>query len=416
MGNTPTEEKPFIVQQGFETDMLRNLYVEWMSWLFGLAADNSILYDAIMAFSYGFMAIKTGKESYRLNSDVHRALALEMLQQEIAKENITNSDCVLATALILSWDIFLQQEDIQSYVTLTRGVAAVLEKIELTNAQTGMALCMRDAIVQGIKSIRMPPYNPEFVTELLANIQGIRDYIASSNHLTLISEHAALVHFVAEVMLFLQSNNRQCDSAGTCYFAPQLLFKMLRQWLQLFPSAALSRNGLQGPQQQTVLYLYYHAVTRVLDALFPEVRYIFQFGFIGPVDLVGVENLVNEPVYAQLDGYLPIDDYSHLVRYPLKVLTFFKERLLKLNNLLVAATPLERSSEQIMETCIVAFENVVISQEHFPSLVQPSYPSAFDPFPPVVTPPSENEFDRKGDFFQAYFTDRMEILQSVSIY
>ncbi|ANB13583.1 hypothetical protein AWJ20_1880 [Sugiyamaella lignohabitans] len=458
-------DKEQLVQQGFDSDALRTVYCEWLSWLFMLAADSDILYDAMMAFSYGFMAIKTGLHSHQINSDIHRDKALSALQQEIAKDHIENTDTVLATALILSWDVFLQQEDIQACVTLSKGVAAVLEKVEITNSQTGMAICMRDAIMQGIKSIKMPSYNGEFLPEFLAHLDGVRDFISSGVSLgvcssTLLDEHQVLAGIVADTIEFLDTHTRQTDQSGTAYYPPQLLFKMLRRWLRMFPSAALCRSlSGQRTTEEIVLYLYYHAFTRVLDALFPEVRYIFQFGFIGPIDLVGYESIVisNQPGFTTSshtplhshynnNGHsmfvqpssllqtppspLAISSYHDLTAYPLKVLTFFKDRLLKLNDLLVASSPLEKENyEQLLETQVTSFDTTNISHEHFPCLLSNNgkyddFNFTFDPFSPIITPPSEpleNDIamlsnHKKQEFFQAYFTDRMEILQSISIY
>lgn len=80
-----------------------------------------------------------------------------------------------------------------------------------------------------------------------------------------------------------------------------------------------------------VLYTYYDTVSHILDALFPEARYLFQFSFIGPIDLLGIEQVVQ---LATHQGVLEI------LKYPLRIASFFKKRDAKLNEIFHAADPL----------------------------------------------------------------------------
>lgn len=424
--------KAQLVRQGFETDMMRSVYQQWMNGVLTMASYDSNLFHALMSFSYGFLAIKTGRISYRIDSDKHRFIAVRQLQRELTKSKIENSDALLATALILSWDVFFQDGDMQSYITLSKGLAAVLEKIQVTVSATSTALCTSDALFQGIKSIHVPPYCPKFVDELVGKIKGIEKFIASSGDDTLVAEHNNLYRYMLEVSTFLQTNQRTKSRSQNMYFSPDFLFRLLCNWLKSFPLNAQSLNTIDN-EYRLVLYVYYHATTRALDALFPEVRYLFQFGFIGPIDSVGIENLVGLSSGYSTDNYL--------LQYPLKVLTFFKERLFLINRLLATKFPLEGPGDDIItEIQIQSFETPLQS-EHYPSmpskLTPMSAPSRSDSYASrssysnsgesvnYESPVTSNTSSSTGaspmmdpvksmGLFKSYFFDRMEILQSVS--
>lgn len=427
----PAGPKSQLLRQGFETDMMRSVYQQWMSGVLSMAACDINLFHALMSFSYGFLAIKTGRLGYRVDADKHRFIAVRQLQKELGKEKISNTDALLATALILSWDVFFQDGDMQSYVTLSKGLAAVLEKIQITLSATPTALCTSDALFQGIKSIQVPPYNSKFVDELLVKIKSIEHYITSSRDEILIIEHNNLYRFMADVSLFLRTNQRSKSFSHNMYYSPEYLFNLLREWLKSFPLNAQSLNAINN-DYKLVLYVYYHATTRALDALFPEVRYLFQFGFIGPIDSVGIENLIGS--YAE----------NYLLRYPLKILTFFKERLFLINRLLASKPPLESSPiDDITEIQIQSFETTIIQPENYPTSASELISGHSQSMPDSFT--CRSNYSSSGEsvksvnndssstsntsvssmgspkldpaksmsIFKAYFVDRMDILQSL---
>ena len=370
-----------IVQHGFETDVMRSVYMMWMCTVIQSAYEHTALYHAVMAFSYGFLAVKEGDgdSKYKYDADKHRFIALQELQEELGKSAFNQTDALLATSLVLSWDFFFQDQNISSYITLSKGLAAVLEKVQLSVATaTASASCMSDALFQSMKAINLPRYDPTFVKELGRKIESIGDFIASSKDNLLIEEHKALKRMVDGVSEFLDTHvERKVNESGASYYPPTFLFKLLWNWLRSFPSHGLYIEPKVSNKDQlpaVVLYTYYHAVTRALDALFPEVRYLFQFGFIGPVDLVGIENSVNsllgEDYGDEKKNKTELEYPISLLNYPLKVLEFFKERLFLLNRLLISDDPLHMlPKDSIKETCVTSFDNADIGAENFPTLV-----------------------------------------------
>ncbi|CAN6674996.1 hypothetical protein TRVA0_077S00188 [Trichomonascus vanleenenianus] len=346
-----------MVRHGFETDMMRTAYIQWMNMVMDDAYAHAGLYHALMAFSYGFIGSATGRINTR-ESDKHRFIALHELQEDLAKDKLVNVDAVVASSLVLSWDAFFQDDNIQSYITLSKGLAAVLEKVQGVSP-TPTTSCMTDALFQGIKSIYMPPYDARFFGELRSNIKILSAYIATANSSQLFQDYENLNSYVDQVYSFLYANPTRrfnASSTGASYHSPAVLFSFLRQWIKTFPSRALALEKSYTETPEVVLYAYYHAVTRSLDSLFPEVRYMYQFGFLGPIDLTGIE--------AVLVNVTPIDRLA----YPLKLLNFFRERTFLLNRLLLSKSHWSSSyNSSIQEVPVLSFEHTALGPEHYPT-------------------------------------------------
>lgn len=388
--------------EGFESAILRTIFEQFIDSVYMLAGSDDILYHAVMSFSFGFLAVRTG--NHKLYSHDHRACALRLLQRELIKPKCDNPDSLASAALIMSWDSFFQQDDLRAYVNLSKGVGTVLEKIELSENVTGVAGCMKHALFEAMKCVHVPPYGHDFLPELYGHVQSVRPFIERSMDATLCNQHTALLDYLRYVMNYLQSHTRDVVSVGRYYYSPQFLFDILRQWLQIFPINALSNVNTYSEYHQ-LTYLYYHTVTRVLDALFPEARYIFQFGFIGPVDSVGMDATFAESLNPGVSAY------------PLKVMNFFRDRLVRLNTMLADLAPmgLEFPEKSIFELCISSFDTTVLSAQHMPMLTPFVSGSSQTLLHPLSAEGREvDNSSSKGDtnFFHVYFSDRMAILQT----
>lgn len=442
-----------IVMQGFETEMIRNVYYQWMSSVYLLALENANLYHAIMSLSYGILNFKSQDRSlnssvYTRESSKHRFIAVHELQQIVASNKPVDSpEALLATALILSWDIFFQEEDISSYVTLSKGFVAVLERT-LTMSMTqpnNTVLCMSDSLFQGIKAVQIPPYSRDVLEEILQKLDSFREYFASTPGLessNILAQYSSLASFLRDVSCYLLTAKRIDQSNGIKYFPPMYLISLLRRWVRMFPAKALAMGVEQCvrqlPEQAVVLYCYYHATTRVLDALFPEMRYLFQFGFIGPIELVGIEGILN---------IMDLGSITPFLEFPKKIISFFRERLFHYNRLIGNRNPLTPDGNplEFTEIQIRSFEKTVIGPEHFPNIAQEAAlendPTRYkvatsvgagysgssnlallssvsgadiqEKVNPQVDLPPTPDSSRQPEIFQAYFQDRMKILESL---
>lgn len=410
-------KQPHVVEQGFETDMIRQVYNQWMCGVMELAMENTTLFHSIMAFSFELRAMKTGTKTYSHEADKNRYIAVQLLQQYLNTDcNISDTDTIVTTALILCWDSFFQSQNMQMYLTLSQGIGAVLEKVTLANSQTTSALCMKNALFQSMKSISMPAYSPDFLQEMLAKIHGIGQFIAGAQDPNLVAQHSQLYKYVADIAAFVASNARVQTKIGTAYYSPLFLFEKLQEWVKTFPSEALVATRDPTRVHSVVLYVYYDAVTRCLEALFPEIRYLFQIGFIGSVDLVGVDNIYTDAV-AQQPGA------ASLVYYPLKVSNFFKERLFHLNRLLMSDGPsvsVTGPKQRIIEQQLTTFESAIIGPDNFPSTL-PGTPDSGAVLAPALQTPdgstttaSSSDLDplaAEAKMFHGYYADRLEILK-----
>lgn len=425
-----------LFRQGFETDMIRRAYMKWLDDIMAWTFDNPTLYHAVMSFSFGFLAIKTGSSRHRQDSDKHRYIALHELQAVLTKGDINSTDALIACSIILSWDVFFQDENAVSYSTLSKGFPAILERAQMLSPSPTIT-SVTEALFQGARAIQFPPYDISFLYELVDKVHSIESYIRSSENMQLIREHHTLCLFISDVLDFFRTNHREYKASwsGAKYFGPKDMFRFIRGWYKIFPVMGLSSllDDSRHNEYSIILYTYYHAVTRALDALFPEVRYMFQFGFIGPVDLVAIENAVS--------GLKISSTESYLLSYPLKVLVFFKERLFLLNRLLIGTD--NSAPVPIREVYVKSFEKTVLGPEHYPSLDEPSssetlasgcsvYSSSnvpissktssvsssdtitSPPIPSASTPSEPPQAEKAIHTYKRYIQDRLEILQNIN--
>lgn len=368
-----------IARQGFETDFMRDAYRNWMDNTLALAFHHKCLHHALLAFSFSFASIKTKKEVERLDSDRHRFVALREMQQDLLKVSPANTDALLSASLILSWDVFLREGDIASYITLTRGLGAVLEKVQKVSSTTQMALCMTESLFQAVKTILHPPYEDTFFVELK---ESIKELVVEDSQLALDPglkpEYDFLVDYVTRMEEFLRMSPRSASEEDRFPRDPCDIFSFMREWIGGFPSMALNLDILHKENKETalVLYCYFHAVTRALDAIMPEARYLFQFSFIGPIDLVSPDTCITltecETTRARLE-------------YPIKIIKFFKTRQLLLNQQFLFADPLKNATpltppqpEPVDETFVTSFQAFSIDTVGaYMPVVRESSPSSY---------------------------------------
>lgn len=433
-----------ITRSGFETDTMRWAYHNWMQNTLALAYHHPCLFHSTMAFAFSFSHIKTKNEAERSSSDRHRFIALREIQNELQSITPANTDALLSSSLILSWDVFLQGANITSYITLSRGLGAVLEKVQRLCSTTQMALCMTESLFQSIKTILHPPYDPTFFSELISQITAAGEFILETDDKTLSEEHQYLQNYVSRFNEFLITSPR--DSKASMFLRdPRVIYDFMREWLSNFPCNALNLEMVTN-DNALVLYSFFHAVTRAMDALLPEARYLFQFSFIGPIDLANPENCMS---------YTNDDSTKDRLAYPLSIISFFKKRQFVLNQIFINTDPLKYSQsgvpvyrmplvEPVKETFVTSFLNLqdtglympYVSERMFSptgstssssgaSTAVPSPTSSTSDSSPVSIPPTVRRESNATvtvpedlplssmsmGMFRSYFVDRMAILE-----
>ncbi|KAG5360623.1 Sterol uptake control protein 2 [Yarrowia sp. B02] len=373
-----TSNTASIVKQGFETDMMRHAYGAWISDSIKNAEDHPVLYHSLLAFSHGYLYLKSHSkvsedkgmtpEQTRDLASHHRSKALSMIHTYTdnlgeSSEQLPNaSDALLVTTLILAWDIFLQEDDIKPYIELSKGLAAVLQSLSLNTSQSPTTFCMAESLFQSIKSIHIPPYESGFWPEFVHKFGGIKSQLSDP---TLLLQYSEIEQFFSQVSSLLQNEPRNFSNPTS--YPPQTLYQFLRQWLTIFPSRALSGFTTWKTHDEKLLFSYCHAASRALDALFPEVRFLFQIGFIGPVDLVGLDNSLEESLNTSTE-----------LTYPLRIVGFFKMRTSLASRILFDDDPFEGSPSlverkksrfaMLKEIFVSSFEHPTVPQfDHYKS-------------------------------------------------
>ncbi len=318
------------------------------------------------------MAIKTGDPELITESDNYRSKALKSMRQGLTFDiikDINSGDIYLSSSLFLSWDILYQKNsDPSDFVGFVKGLTAILQQMENVEPKaTTIAKWTSSSLFQSFKSIYFPAYEPLFLDELILKVKSIQSFIESSNDILLITEHDHLVCYLMKILNFLTTTFPRTDTATM--YSPYILYTYLQQWLSKFPSRAINIDNKknQYTAQEKILYLYYHTVSKVLDAIFPDARYLFMIGFTGPVSLIEYDEDYFKNVIPT-KNLLISKDYFKFIDYPSKLFKFFTKRIQILNKALVNFNPFieefhcqkksRRLNSNIKETSIRFFDNL----------------------------------------------------------
>lgn len=366
-----------LVRQGFETEMMRGAYSNWMSNTMALAYHHECLFHSVMAFSFGFQALKTGNQYYRNLSDNHRVLALKKFNTELENVSPANTDALLGTSLILYWDAMYQVDTIYSYINMCRGLGAILEKVQINSSITQTAICTTESLAQAIKSILFPRYPHYFFQELIDSIALLEPLMTSDNADTQ-KEYYYLRDYTYRVYGFIRSGT---PSTQNSIYDPNVLYDFIKEWISNFPCLSFSLDFVRS-DACIVLYTFFDAVSHALDAIFPEARYLFQFSFIGPIDLIGVENAALI-VYTQ-------EAFVHL-EYPLRMISFFKKRAYQLSGLFMTSDPLLMSPSGI--PLYRSRQNNMVSEKFVQTFSGDQLNNGFEEFMPTLNPKVHSYMD-----------------------
>lgn len=366
-----------LVRQGFETEIMRKAYSNWMSNTMALAYHHECLFHSVMAFSFGFQALKAGNQYYRNLSDKHRVLALKKFNDELENVSPANTDALLGTSLILYWDAMYQVDTIYSYINMCRGLGAILEKVQINSSTTQTAVCTTESLAQAIKSILYPRFPYYFLQECIEKINVLEPLIMHDAPETQ-REYMFLKDYLHRIVGFLKSG---IHSTQNSIYDPNILYDFIKEWISEFPCLTFSIDFIKS-DASIVLYTFFDAVCHALDAVFPEARYLFQFSFIGPIDLIGIENTAL--VVSSKEAF-------ELLEYPLRMVSFFKKRAYQLSGLFMTSDPLLMSPSGVplyrSRQVDLAIETPLYS------FMDERLRNGFDEFMPIMNPNVPNYMD-----------------------
>lgn len=339
----------------------------WLRSILVLSLDYPCLHHALQAFSLGMLSKCTENPEIQTRADKHRFIALHEIQQEVTGAFQINREKLVSACLVLSWDVFLQEPRYEAYVGMAKGVKAVLDKVKLGELGWETGYYLRESYTLALSSLKYPPYPRE---SLLAEINEMLTLHLALEHHD-IPEFLFLLKYISRVNVHLKAPlaSRLTD--------PSSCFELLRDWVTKFPSIA------HRIQPRSLINEYYISLNSVLDALMPEMRYLFQFSFSGPsIDAKDMTVLAD---YAE-----SIDERK---AYPRRLRLYFEARQSRLLELVNCDT----RSEQISEKFIKTFKNEINNMEHYL---------------PVLEPRIEDSSRDVNILIEEYISKRMEYLNN----
>ncbi|ODQ65177.1 hypothetical protein NADFUDRAFT_51772 [Nadsonia fulvescens var. elongata DSM 6958] len=368
-----------LIRSGFETDMIKRVYSTWTSHNIKMAFSYGFLYHAMNTLQLSFESqypnsLSPIKVLNNINAEIERErfFATQGFLLEISRARNHNSDALITAALILSWTVLVAEGDnVREYYSVsTRLLGAVLSAYDSSSNTflTPKALGLFESLFQNIRFFNVRPYKTTFWTELVKKIEDVAPFYVSerteSNNSSqeqsqqrrwqeLKKQYNHLRDFVIQVASTISGPDAKRTKPGCedlSRYSPHFLYKIMRVWICNFPSeallgvTALNKHG-QEDKRAILLFNFYRATTKALDAIFPEVRYLFQTGFVGPVDQT--EGDAYNPNLSAYTGYSDFEDplnpdmaelYTHSIRYCQTMINFFKERLFFWNRFLNKTT------------------------------------------------------------------------------
>ncbi|KAH3682323.1 hypothetical protein WICPIJ_006695 [Wickerhamomyces pijperi] len=136
------------------------------------------------------------------------------------------------------------------------------------------------------KCLYIPPYNHEVLYEIIDVLRDLQDQAMSQDHqqdnTEALRDLQTLLDFlINDVLLLLNDEEEKLDPGYILTFSARALYSIVFKFYHFIPPKCFALDSMLDPLQKT-LYCCYFAIARVLDNIFPAVRYISQYRFIGP--------------------------------------------------------------------------------------------------------------------------------------
>ncbi|KAF5095508.1 hypothetical protein D0Z00_003122 [Geotrichum galactomycetum] len=233
---------------------------------------------------------------------------------------------------------------------MSRGLGAVLDKVKITTLTSHTSLYMTESLVNSMKSILYPPYPAAIV---LAEIASMLESDALALTHAADPEYSFLKAFIRKVQLHLAAPptcvSQRDGIPNRAVRDPVACYTLLKEWLCHFPARSLDDSD-------NLLHVYYVALNRVFEALMPEIRYLFQFSFSGPLEnptltYAGTTALPTGAAAVNSDGkQAPNWDF------PLRLLRYFRTRQNELNRLFLSSAHALPVTEKYVASFLVDFD------------------------------------------------------------
>ncbi|KAH3685726.1 hypothetical protein WICPIJ_003301 [Wickerhamomyces pijperi] len=226
------------------------------------------------------------------------------------------------------------------------------------------------------KSLFIPNYPHQVLYEIRDTLRDFQACveIREPYDLALKENVRRLISFMEEDVLgFLEHNDEVISPRSIITHTPKGLFGILFKFFHIIPSESFL-VGCTDSNIHKVFYTFFYAIGRVLDNILPDTRYISQYRFIGPTTLYPFN------FKDAREGLDP--ELLFFANYSLRVLTFFTRRADFFAKYMVVLNPFPDNLDanrfcsrkaKVQETFIYEFKKTVISQKHYPHVMDTRY-------------------------------------------
>lgn len=304
--------------------------------------------------------------------------ALQILSSSVAKIIEAQKSQDYRTALstfgkISASTICLQSADILTESSLRfyyiNGSVSILNELHssIQDSSPVVQFIAQSVLVLN-RCLFIPNYSSDVFHEFYDTVNELKDFVSDTQDLLLIDQFEDLVDFMKHSLMESSIESFYNPSSVTSY-PPTFLYQIFHRFYQIIPSQAMTIVLSDSPIHKLVYSIYY-SLARVLDNVFPEVRYLAQYRFIGPTNIYPYD-----PV--ELVDSLP-DDLKIYGLYFTRILAFFSRRADFFIKYMEISTPFpENLSEnrfasrkvKVNETFINNFKTTKITKIHFPQVI-----------------------------------------------
>ncbi|KAG7194380.1 uncharacterized protein KQ657_004592 [Scheffersomyces spartinae] len=340
---------------------VRRIYRAWVKTFIQLAFLSKMMFSCLLNLTTNYLLsnpLKSKKALVRLSpverektldklvvlSIKHYARVIRTLRRNL--NNNTAADMCSRVSYVLSIMSIYDPEATKNsmicfrdglFSVLTHTYNSVMSKCRNLSVQENIPLIHLFMLKNLLKSAYYPSYDPTFLKEFQEQLYLFRSLIGDSSLSSMSDILDDFTAFLDQICLkHIPILINEVDNLAT---QQDLLLDMLHKWTRLFPSKFVSYNTQSEDMIEQVLYLFFMALKRILNNMFPQVRFFFIQDFGSPLILEVNEhdfdydiykNMPTEPVELSSGVILQLNDILQLKQisgYLLRVNKFFDKRI-----------------------------------------------------------------------------------------
>jgi hypothetical protein len=327
-----------------------------------------------------------------------RELVLEFMEAQRAKDYRTALgifDRLNSPTISLQSSDIISKSDLKSYY-ITGSLTALRELHEHTEEESPVTKFVLHSLMQIQRCLFIPCYSSDILEEILEVLNEMEGLINDTNDAMLRRNYDRLVNF------FEQDVNNKILAANSTpgkvtSYPASWLYLIFHKFYQIVPSEIYTLNSTDSPTHR-VFYSFFYMISRVLDNIFPETRYLTSYRFIGPTSIYPY---TRDDLFSGLST-----EHTAFANYSTRLLVFFSRRYdlffkyMKINNPFpdsLAENRFKSRKLKIQEVFVTRFRDTILKPHHYPHAKETRSNGTT---PPGSSPLSVESFS--GNFNSAY--------------